>query len=781
MTDKPLAKSNPARSLEQHLLDTEQAGRAIFCDRILDNWRKFFKFSDSEQFLRLLAVAALAHDLGKANDEFQAMLEGSKNPQALRHEWISAWILHWLRPWLSRSPLLDFEIVTAAVLGHHLTVDINPNEGKYWLQTRTTVTKLPLDLGSDQVQAILWRIANRLELTEFLIPALPDFWDINNMAWQRIREDAAKTAKSSFKSVVRTHSDRRALHLAVKAGVIVADTAASGIVREEGRLGKNILLWIAEHLHKPALTPEQIDRDILDPRYRKIEQKTGQPFQLLDFQIGAERLGDRALLLAGCGQGKTLAAYLWAKGVTRRRQIGRILFLYPTRATATEGFKDYTAAAPETDAGLLHGTSAYELEKYELDQLEDVPDDPHTGSNVRQKNFQPDPRLFALGLWGKRYFSATVDRFLSFLVFNYESTVLLPLLVDSAIVLDEIHAYDRKMFHLVLAFLKAFDVPVLCMTATLPESRRKQLEKLGLELYPNNPDAVAELKREEERPRYRITESDRETAKQLAHTAYAAGKRILWVVNTVDRCQKLARELSAMCYHSRFKLADRQKRHEEVVAAFKRDKNQCILPQIAVTTQVCEMSLDLDADVLITELAPCSALVQRFGRSNRHGYLNSSEIFVYEPDKELPYTKEELDKARKFLSAIIGEDRSQSFLSEQLEIHGEEEVKGDGNAPFLTGGYYANGEPFRDIENWTRDCILDGDDGDLSRVEEIHAANLVALKEGKPKQSWDGFVVSVPNKLATPISERKPETKLPSYLGVANSTLYSEAFGFEEP
>ena len=40
----------------------------------------------------------------------------------------------------------------------------------------------------------------------------------------------------------------------------------------------------------------------------------------------------------------------------------RVIFLYPTRATATEGFKDYVAWAPEADAGLIHGTAAYELD-----------------------------------------------------------------------------------------------------------------------------------------------------------------------------------------------------------------------------------------------------------------------------------------------------------------------------------------------------------------------------------------------------------------------------------
>lgn len=796
MTDELWAKSHRQRSLEEHLLDTDQAGKAIFRDRILSNWLHFFKLTeaDQDQFLLFLSIAALAHDLGKANLEFQEMLKGSKSGQAMRHEWLSAWILYWLHPWLLRSPHLQtawaFEIITAAVLGHHLAVSLS-NPLSCWLKPRQSVEKIPLILESDQVSNILAQIAEALSLSVVDLPSLPQYWDPNQLKWREIGIQAYESGHEKFQEAVSDPSDfrelhLRALHLAVKSALIPADTAASGIIREQERLDQNIDQWINDQLHRPALTPEDIEHDILQPFYRKKEEENRkrnpsnpQPFKLLDFQKQAEFLGDRSLLLAGCGRGKTLAAYLWAKGVIQRRKVGHIVFLYPTRATATEGFKDYIQEAPETDAALLHGTSAYELEKL-ADGLADVPDDPNTGSQER-KDFQPDPRLYALGLWGRRYFSATVDQFLSFLTFNYQATVLLPVLADSAIVLDEIHAYDHKMFRQLVAFLKAFDVPVLCMTATLSKSRREQLKRLGLEIYPNDPQAVADLKSEEDRPRYLIREGDRTKAEELARRAYSENKRILWVVNTVDRCQELAKKLQglqAICYHSRFKLSDRQNRHEAVIKAFKWEPGQPKLPKLAITTQVCEMSLDLDADVLITELAPCSSLVQRFGRSNRHGYLAFSEILVYEPKDELPYDKKDLKIARSFLNAICGEKRNQSFLTDQLEVFSPKEIKPDGDAPFLTGGYEANGEPFRDIENWTKNCILKRD---LKTVEEIVKENIKAVKAGRRKKSWDQFVVPVPNSCAQPILEFSPETLLPRYLGIPKSGCYSSKYGFQAP
>ncbi len=762
-----LAKSKPQLCLEKHLRDTEEAANSVFSGRILQNWCRFFG-TNPDQFLLNVRIAGLFHDIGKANEEFQEICgEHKKLTQTLRHEWLSALILHLpeMRSWLSQSPDLDFEVVVAAVLGHHMKADVD------WFKScQTSNRTLALHLEHIEVKSTFRRIREMLSLAGE-DPQLPEKWDYTAPQWVAARKDGHLSSNKKFRDAIQGDSNkkRRSLHLAVKAGVVVSDTAASGLVREWESIQKSIPKWINEHLHKPALTTEDLDRDILNPKY----QKLGKSFDdLRDFQKQASSLGDRALLRAGCGQGKTVAAYLWVRGVIQRENytIGRVLFLYPTRATATEGFKDYVQAAPESDAGLYHGTSDYELEKLCETPIE---------SPNENRDFRTDDRLFALGLWGKRYLSATIDRFLAFLSFNYGATVLLPMLADAAIVLDEIHAYDPRMFKQVVAFLHAFDVPVLCMTATLPKDRREQLEALGLELYPNNPEELEDLAKQEMRDRYHIQICDAKVAREAAIAAYCSGTptRILWVVNTVARCQHKARELQdalkdlddveVLCYHSRFKLKHRQERHDNVVQQFKqRDKRA-----IAVTTQVCEMSLDLDADILITEIAPCSALVQRFGRSNRKGILDYSEVYVYQPEdakSSKPYDDEQILNANQFLQSVMSFNEgyaSQKLLSEQLEIYGDRETRSDLNAPFLTGGYYASSEPFRDIEDWTHDCILKQD------VEE-------AIRRVNAKNSrWRELVLPVPNYVKT--KEIGSDSRLQKYLRIAPNENYSEKFGFQ--
>src|SRR5262245_39508938 len=92
--------------LPQHLKDVFEAAR-----RVLDNsgdaqLRAIGLELNSylDRFRRIVTLAAAVHDLGKANDHFQAMIIGRRdvrqNPQGLRHEWVTVLMLTNLREWL---------------------------------------------------------------------------------------------------------------------------------------------------------------------------------------------------------------------------------------------------------------------------------------------------------------------------------------------------------------------------------------------------------------------------------------------------------------------------------------------------------------------------------------------------------------------------------------------------------------------------------------------------------------------------------------------------------
>lgn len=774
--EKLLAKSKrgdrPLVTLQEHLSDTEKSARQIFRldGRWGQNWCRFFKLINEEEkkkFLLNLRVAALFHDIGKANEEFyNAVTEGYH--QTFRHEHISALILHLpqVRSWLQCSNL-DVEVITAAVLSHHLKASEkgdwqwgSPNKG-----TRRQPVKLYL--LHDEVKNILLEIARIADLE--VPPEVPvaTFSIIENSVWHKALQDGGKTA-NKFRLNLKKNEIHRNILLAVKAGLIVSDAAASGLVREN----KNIDQWIEEVVHGEAIAREDITKNILAKRADQISARTNKPFELQNFQRLAAEQGSRVLLLAACGAGKTLAAWKWAEEQVKHYKVGKVIFLYPTRGTATEGFKDYVSWAPEADAALVTGTARYELEAMADNPPESMPE------SMTEKDFTTDDRLFSLGFWSRRYFSATVDQFLGFMEHSYGGICLLPALADSVLIIDEIHSFDLKMFDSLIAFLKYFDIPVLCMTATLPPSRKKQLIELGLKVYPteSDRDSLKDLEEKEEHPRYQIQPvSGFDEAFIKAVDAYRQGERVLWVVNTVDRClvisKKLADELKVevLTYHSRFRLQDRQKIHGNTVNAFAFQKDSERKPAIAVTTQVCEMSLDLDADVLITEFAPISSLVQRFGRANRHlarGDNFRAILHIYKPPKDLPYDRKQLESSQKFLDELGSGDISQKRLAEALEKFANEERKADGLPSFFTSGYFATMGSFRDTDEFALPCILDRD------LEEVKKCI-----ESKPKKPYDGFIINVPRKGVNP-SDDKPSW-LPKYLEVAQwEGNYDERSGF---
>lgn len=749
-------------TLQHHLEDAEKAVRQVFRPdkRWFRNWCRFFKITeqaDQEKFLLHLRIAALLHDIGKANEEFQRLVNNKLDGrQTLRHEHISALILHLpeVRQWLGQNKNLDLEVITGAVLSHHLK---SADNGDWqWCQPKG-MPFLQLYEAHDEINNVLDQIKEVADLPNDL--RLENKTWANESPWLEVLNEGFETARNLTRSL-RKDKERRNLLLSVKAGLIVADAAASGLVRE----GFSIDEWIMEKAHASAIGNDDIANSIINPRAAKIFG--GQTPKWNDFQIKSATLGKKALLLAACGSGKTIAAWKWAEAQSREYEIGKVIFLYPTRGTATEGFRDYVRFAPEAEASLLHGTS-----KYELQAITENPNEATTG-----KNYETQERLFALGFWGKRYFSATVDQFLSFLEHSYSSLCLLPVLADSAVIIDEVHSFDQQMFKNLVAFLEHFDLPVLCMTATLQKSRREQLEKIGLRVYPNQTEQkeLADLERLEIHPRYNLEFAENEQAAlDIAIKEYKDGRRVLWVVNTVQRCQTVARKLNQklkiepLVYHSRFRLMDRKNRHEETIKAFK----QTAKAEIAVTTQVCEMSLDLDADVLITEFAPITSLVQRFGRANRHltkGEDFRARLVVYKPEGYKPYTNDEITLAETFLRDLGSKDISQRFLAEKLESHSKLERPADGSARFLESGYYATRGNFRDIDDFTNPCILSSD---LPEVK----------KRIDDKSTYDAFVVSVPmpsgKNAPIWILEESPGW-LPKHLKIADSKFYREHYGF---
>jgi CRISPR-associated endonuclease/helicase Cas3 len=751
-SDEPLAK--PTRTLVKHTADVVVAFIALFgtSDNPVEftrRWLKFFRLSenDARAFLRNGLLACFIHDWGKANTGFAGMLRDGV-AQTVRHEVISALII--TQPqvwrWLSTAEAIDLPLVLAAVVGHHLKAaqpEAFDDHRQFGATQRGSLdADFSLTWNHPKVCGQLKTMAKELAITDEMPTGVTIAWYIqkpkpNAASYRDERKRACKLIDRFHENIVDDPASHSARMLrAVRSALIAADSAGSALFRTHDESCSNddvhdhIRNWIADAFDPAtSLDEASIHEAIINPRLMESTPET-QTFVWNEFQLACDDPGSvpaRALLLAPCGSGKTLAAWRWVVARCRERPIARAIFLYPTRGTATEGFRDYVSHAGPDLAALVHGTSQLDLEHLQPDQ------------DIEERI--AESRLFALQQWPKRVFSATVDQFLAFLQHDYESTCLLPLMADSAVVLDEVHSYDRGMFTALVQFLEHFDIPVLAMTATMLERRKADLcprllrEVNGLEFSADE----SRLRNIAEHPRYEISiVNGRDDAVREAESALQSGLRVLWVVNTVDRAQILAREFAAepraerlkthdgapiLCYHSRFKLGDRRKRHDEIVKAFKRVEGPGRRAMLGVTTQVCELSLDLDCDVLITEYAPVSALIQRFGRccrdqrAHEKGRERTGRVIVYEPESNLPYDKGEMKDVSAFLADVANHVVSQSGLEDRLA-----DLDGAGflakPARFISDGPWAAAgqDHFRDAEDLTRQAILPIDAEEYERL-----------------------------------------------------------------
>jgi CRISPR-associated endonuclease/helicase Cas3 len=118
--------------------------------------------------------------------------------------------------------------------------------------------------------------------------------------------------------------------------------------------------------------------------------------------------------------------------------------------------------------------------------------------------------------------------------------------------------------------------------------------------------------------------ADRRDAIAAIVDAARAGAAVTWVRNSVDDAIEAAAELRAAgvdttLFHARFAMGDRQDIEAKVLSRFGRDSTGAAREgRVLIATQVVEQSLDLDFDLLVTDLAPADLVIQRAGRLWRH-------------------------------------------------------------------------------------------------------------------------------------------------------------------
>ncbi|WP_022867198.1 CRISPR-associated helicase/endonuclease Cas3 [Schaalia vaccimaxillae] len=231
------------------------------------------------------------------------------------------------------------------------------------------------------------------------------------------------------------------------------------------------------------------------------------------------------------------------------------------------------------------------------------------------------------------------------------------------VIVDEVHSYSTYMnvyLDRALTWLAAYGVPVVLLSATLSEARCStmvQAYRRGLRLASgeSSEDVVPESLNTPfpclitaGRQGVNITEtasSGRHSLVRVKRVEYdglvplltdhlSEGGCVLVVRNTVSRAQETYEELKnffgddVSLNHARFTLGDRLEKDRDLLNRFGPPRSSRKRPDraIIVATQVVEQSLDVDFDLLVTDLAPIDLILQRMGRLHRHKRMRPSTL-----------------------------------------------------------------------------------------------------------------------------------------------------------
>ncbi|MHC5902796.1 type I-E CRISPR-associated protein Cse1/CasA [Streptomyces sp. S6] len=425
----------------------------------------------------------------------------------------------------------------------------------------------------------------------------------------------------------------------------------------------------------PAWTPEdpaQPADELFGQRFTRLKGKTVRPVQTEAVRMAREMPAPGMLVIeAPMGEGKTEAALAAAEILAARSGAGGVLVALPTRATGDAMFPrllawlgnlpdlDRTghsvalahakAALNDVWAGLLRKGRrtivAVDPDYQEKEEL--APQDRHTkpaGFHAHQWLRGRKKQLLASFVVG------TIDQVL-FAGLKSRHLVLRHLAVaGKVVVIDEAHAYDAYMSRYldrVLEWLAAYRVPVVVLSATLPSDRRRALvaaytgspDDNGVETAPDayplitaaspgHPVLTARPAAASGRKTTIVVERTDDDPSGLAdrlELELTYGGCVLVVRNTVDRVLETADILRARLgdkavtvAHSRFLAADRAANDADLLRLFGPDDSQRPDRHVVVASQVAEQSLDVDFDLLVTDLAPVDLVLQRMGRLHRH-------------------------------------------------------------------------------------------------------------------------------------------------------------------
>ncbi len=460
--------------------------------------------------------------------------------------------------------------------------------------------------------------------------------------WVPLREALIQELKQTldlpdcdFKNIPREKID------VIVGAVILADWISSGMDLPFGGVLPDETT-IRDAVVKAGFTPFQISRHFgftdIFPFHPNELQKTA---------FSAITPGCIAVIESGMGSGKTEAALYGALKVLEVKGANGVYFAMPTCLTSRKIFDRLNdtflkMVFPSVDGNgqeaiLIHGNSWMEW------NLKNPPEDSGEPRANPDSWFQSKKRAL-LAPFG----AGTVDQALLSVVNRRHKMLRSFALAGKVVILDEVHSYDAYTTTLIQSLVRDLHnhgATVLILSATLTKQSLRELlidpdfGQMQSDAYPlvtvqdatgvhEYPVPSTESKHVKIRPVF-----DTRTIMQEALDRARNGEQVLWIENTVQNAQDRYKSFAKTApdsvelglIHSRFPAFRRDETEQHWVDLLGKNgaDERTRKGRILVATQILEQSVDVDADFLVTQLAPADMIFQRIGRLWRHPALNS--------------------------------------------------------------------------------------------------------------------------------------------------------------
>lgn len=601
------AKSRPPETLAQHtkcLLNDLQEMRYLYGDAILLRVPVAFR----SVFWKALELVATCHDLGKIHTPFQNKIRKKLNEPLLAVPDITELPHNLLSPAFIKPLVEEFSkdvrrAIYQAITFHHfrgVELECIKNTGG-WKKVIEVVEKDLIPVWRDRLA------------------------DMDGMLPLDLLVDPTPAYKHYLIEIISARDDDLYLFYVLLKGLLHRlDHAASAHLSAEEKLISESVNRITDYL---------------------LNQQKVEPDSIWQEKLAASFSNQNVILTASTGIGKTEFALYWLNG-----QKG--FYTLPVR-TSVNAMYDRLRKTFHTEdqVGLLHSDAYFYC-------LEDRTDTPQSDSNeegaLQSLHYVDVARQFAMPIT-----VSTADQLFT-AVFKYKGyEKIYATLSYSKIIIDEIQAYDPEITAVILQGL----VEIVRMggrfcivTATLPPIYREYLETHvpDLEILPPK-----YLPAQKHKVKLQPCSIESEAALQQIGNLYYEYKKVLIIVNTVKKAQTLHQQLESKfgnklplsLLHSGFIYQDRRSREDEILS---NDANG-----VWITTQLAEVSLNIDFPVLLTEMATIDALIQRMGRVLRFVkpnfiYDGFANVFVFQDASGIStiYDKDIVQKTTEALKEI---------------------------------------------------------------------------------------------------------------------------------